>query len=180
MATQKLLKANDDNLKEIKDAAQGNLELQVILLGAIDDYKKGGAGQGRATDLVQKRQDRAQRSADAQKAKRQRSELGGEGVAERGGLPAGVAYIDAPGPLADPDKNLPKGRRAYCGRKAGYFAELFQYCEPSLFSQADKKLDSKTLAANCSSMGSASRPVRPRGKWPTSPAPSRGALASAR
>ena len=146
MATANLLKANDDNLKEIKDAAKGNLQLQVILLGAIDDYTKGGAGQGRATDLVQKRQDRAQRSADAQKAKRQRSELGGEGVAERGGLPAGVAYIDAPGPLADPDKNLPKGCRSYCGWKAGCFAELFQYCEPSLFSQADKKLDSKTLA----------------------------------
>ena len=134
MATANLLKANDDNLKEIKDAAKGNLELQLILLGTVDDYRKGGAGQGR------------ERSADAQKAKRRRSELGGEGVAERGGLPAGVANIDAPGPLADPDNNSPKACRSYCGWKAGHCAELFQYCEPSLFSQADKKLDSKTLA----------------------------------
>ena len=142
MASDKLLKCNDSNLREIKAELEGNLELQMIVLGTIQDYKKAANDAGRTRQLVAKRKERGERTAAAQKAKKSRCVDG----ASEGAAPTQMCCVDTPGQIAGGENDLPKGCKSYSGWKVGFFVELFQYCEPSLFSDAMKAIDSKNLA----------------------------------
>ncbi len=142
MASDKLLKCNDSNLRDIKKELDGNLELQMIVLGTIQDYKKAAGDAGRTKELVAKRKERGERTAATQKAKKARCADGaGEDAA-----PTAMTFVNTPGEMTGGETDLPKGCKSYGGWKVGFFVELFKYCEPSLFSDAMKAIDSKKLA----------------------------------
>jgi hypothetical protein len=165
MASDKLLKCNDSNLRDIKGELEGNLELQMIVLGTIQDYKKAANDAGRTRQLVVKRKERGERTAAAQKAKKSRCVDG----ASEGAAPTQMCCVDTPGQIAGGENDLPKGCKSYSGWKVGFFVELFQYCEPSLFSDAMKAIDSKNLARQLFEFGFGLKAAAIDGETPDKP-----------
>ena len=148
-----LLRMNDKNLKYIHSACSGNLELQTLVMSTIDDYKQGtlvrtedvggaqtlvGVG-GLCSELVRRRHSRGKRPApgDAQAAH-----------ARAGGAhsPAGEGFIDGPGfKIAADHKPLTAHQKLYKNWSVKMFLELFQYVEASVFTRAQKAIDSKNV-----------------------------------
>ena len=92
--------------------------------------------------MVAKRKERGEKFSAQQKAKKARIAEGASDDA----APTALQFDDTPGEISGGDADLPKGCAKYDGWKVGFMIELFKHCEPALFSDAHRMIDSKTLA----------------------------------
>ena len=147
-----LMKTNDKNLKDIQGACTGNLELQMLVLATIDEYKGGAlmrsaaggaqphAGPGGMTaELVRRRTSRGRRATPGDD---EAADAGAGGAQP----PAGEGYVDGPGfTIPANHKPLAAHHKVYKNWSVKMFLDLFRYCEPSVFTTARKAIDSKIL-----------------------------------
>ena len=119
MAANALFKVNQQNMKIIIDACNGNLELQLLVLGYVQEHRE------RGKNLHDCMKDKAEK----RKAKPCPA--------------AGLADADDEAEIIIPEEaTLPKNYKKYAGWNVRSLEELFQYCEPGTFSIAKRQLDS--------------------------------------
>ena len=119
-----LLKVNQQNMKIINDACNGQIETQMLVMDFIEQYK--------------------QKGMNLQECMKGRSEKRKAKLCPAAGL---APAADDEAEFVIPEgAMLPKNCRKYAGWKVGLLEELFQYCEPGTFSITKKQLDSQPLA----------------------------------
>ena len=119
-----LLKVNQQNMKIINDACNGQIETQMLVMDFIEQYK--------------------QKGMNLQECMKGRSEKKKAKLCPAAGL-AHAADDEAEFVIPE-GAMLPKNCRKYAGWKVGLLEELFQYCESGTFSITKKQLDSQQLA----------------------------------
>ena len=140
-----IFQANDRNTKKIKKLCDGKFELQNVAMAKIDAWcdaravdstafvASGGtppADMSLCFQLVDKR-----RQSQAKVKKRKDTSntgplLGGDGAHQPRHIPK---WVNAPGPLQFPNRELVVQRCNIANWGPKHFGELFAYCEPSLF-----------------------------------------------
>ena len=119
-----LLKVNQQNIKFINDACNGQIEMQMLVMDFIEQHK--------------------QKGMNLQDCMKDRSEKRKAKLCPAAGL---APAADDEAEFVIPEgAMLPKNCRKYAGWKVGLLEELFQYCEPGTFSITKKQLDSQQLA----------------------------------
>ena len=148
-----LMVANDKNLKDINTECSGNLELQTLVMATIEEYKQGvfmkktvaggaepHAGPGLMTaELVRRRS-----------AKGKRATPGADEAADAGAGGAqpstDESFINGPGfTIAADQKDFKNAQKLYKHWSVTVFLHLFRFCEPSVFTPAQRKIDSKNV-----------------------------------
>ena len=148
-----LMKMNDKNLKDINAGCDGNLELPTLVMATIEEYKQQAivrttdsgdaqplAGPGGMTaELVRRRNARGKRATPGDD---EAADAGAGGAQP----PAGEGFIDGPGfTIAANHKPLAAHHKLYKNWPVKMFLDLFRYCEPSVFTTAQKAIDSKIV-----------------------------------